>query len=218
MKPQILTLTGPSCAGKSTMEKMLREKHGFVPVISTTTRPMRAGEVDGQSYYFVDRKTFQDMAERGQFVENVEFNGNFYGVSAQEVERVAAYGKPIVLIVEPQGLHQIQDYAIRAGWDVLSVFITNPPQVIARRFMERYTADLALSLGNGVEASGKVVDDYSRRLGIMLDEEVFWQDGCALDTDVLVDSFDESNTQEILDHITSTFYEFCESQDVAWNT
>ena len=37
----IVTLTGPSCAGKSTLEKML-VKLGFSNAISTTTRQPRA--------------------------------------------------------------------------------------------------------------------------------------------------------------------------------
>lgn len=215
MRPNILTLTGPSCAGKSTMEKMLREQYGFVPLISTTTRAPRAGEVDGESYYFIDRAIFQDMAERGQFVENVEFNGNFYGVSAQEIERVAALNKPIVLIVEPQGLDQIHDYAMNTDWNVYSVFVKNPADVIARRFMERYTADFALALGkDGGEASRKVLDTYSKRLGVILDEEVYWEDQCYMTCDLIVDRFDESNTDKVLLNVISEFLDYCEGQQI----
>lgn len=212
MKPNILTLTGPSCAGKSTMEKLLREKHGFVNVISTTTRPMRAGEVDGESYYFVDRATFKDMQERGQLVESVEFNGNFYGVSVQEVERVASYGRPIVLVVEPEGLKQIRQYALVAGWNVFSVFVNNPPSVIARRFLERYTSDFALSLGKGGgEASRKVIDTYSARMGVMLEQEAFWEEACYALVNVNLRRFDESNTDKALTLVTTEFRIFTQA-------
>lgn len=51
MKRTLVTLTGPSCTGKSTVARKLVEL-GFVELISTTTRTPRQGEVEGVHYYF----------------------------------------------------------------------------------------------------------------------------------------------------------------------
>lgn len=197
MKPFIVTITGPSCAGKSTLEKALKER-GFSAVISTTTRPMREGEVNGQSYYFIDKSEFKRLEALGAFVESVQFNGNYYGVTAKEIERVAATGKPIVVIVEPNGLMQIRPFAFNKGWDILSVFVTNPSQVIAARFLDRFTADFAKS-GN----SDKVLADYKRRLGVMMGEEMQWQYDTEQDIDIFIDVFDEETIDSVVEELVT---------------
>jgi guanylate kinase len=51
MNNTLITLTGPSCAGKTTLEDRLI-KAGFDRVISNTTRAPRRGEIDGVHYHF----------------------------------------------------------------------------------------------------------------------------------------------------------------------
>lgn len=202
MTPRILTLTGPSCAGKSTLEKMLKE-HGFANVISTTTRPMREGEVDGQSYYFVSREVFADIDGRGQFVESVEFNGNRYGISVQEIERVAAMGKPIVVVVEPNGLEQLHHYAADEGWTVVSVFVSNPLGVIGERFLQRYTEDLLKAVSTGT--TDKVLDTYQKRIASLLDDELYWEGEIPVHyIDMWVQRFDAFNDQQVIREIIQT--------------
>lgn len=195
--PFIVTLTGPSCAGKSTLEKQLKEA-GFVAVISTTTRPPRAGEVDGQSYYFIDKSEFKRLQDTGYFVETVHFNGNYYGVAAEEIKRVAVDGKPIVVIVEPEGWKQVKAYCITHGWDVCSVFIDNPGEVIAKRFIERMHADLKLS---DLDGANKVIDTYAKRLGVMLKDECWWGEDMGSACDIWLHTFDEKNIEDVVGEI-----------------
>jgi len=187
MKPFIVTLTGPSCAGKSTLEAMLKSE-GFANVISTTTRQPRVGEVDGESYYFVTRDTFRRIADKGGLVEEVAFNGNYYGVGVDEVERVSAQGKPIVVIVEPNGLAQVREYALKHGWDILSILVNNPIPVICERFLRRMTNELAASKSD--EERAKIISTYASRMTVMK-EEWSWRDTC--EVDMTISSFNEHN-------------------------
>ncbi len=107
MEPVIITITGPSCAGKSTLERLLVKRGIAVNAISTTTRPMRTGDVQGESYYFVTREGFEQGLALGNFVEHVEFGGNYYGLSVSEIMRVAERSKPIAVVCEPIGQKQI---------------------------------------------------------------------------------------------------------------
>ena len=51
---RIFCLVGKSCSGKDTLYARILERcPELVPVILHTTRPMRPGEVDGQTYHFV---------------------------------------------------------------------------------------------------------------------------------------------------------------------
>jgi guanylate kinase len=194
MNPFIVTLTGPSCAGKSTLETKLKEA-GFEAVISTTTRPARAGEVDGKSYYFIDKSQFKRLADTDYFVETVNFNGNFYGVSAEEIKRVADKGKPIVVIVEPKGLAQVRAYCQSHGWDICSVFIDNPGDVIGKRFLDRFISD-GMSLG-----FEKAADTYAKRLGVMLKDECWWAEDMGPACDIWLHTFDELNVEDVVGEI-----------------
>ena len=51
---KLITITGPSGAGKDTVARMLSEMSGYKVLCSYTTRPKREGEIDGVEHYFVD--------------------------------------------------------------------------------------------------------------------------------------------------------------------
>lgn len=137
MNKLIMTLTGPSASGKSTLEQMLVDTGVFERAISTTTRKMREGEVQGQAYHFVERDDFEHAVMCGEMVEHVEFAGNLYGLHAIDVNRCFAQGKPVVAVVEPEGCRQISEYARKKGWTHLPVFITNDAPILIERFMAR---------------------------------------------------------------------------------
>ncbi|WP_297478445.1 guanylate kinase [Ferrovum sp.] len=198
----IVTLTGPSCAGKSTLEAMLNER-GFRSVISTTTRPMRAGEVDGKNYYFVDADKFARLNADGKFVEYVNFNGHHYGVTEMEIEASFSKGESVVIVVDPSGQHQIKRFAQSKGWIVYSVFVTNPATIIAKRFMERFTCDMASRSAKDSSKQLEVVKTHSARLGAMMTEERDWivQAATTGRYDMFMTRFDEMNSDSVVDEI-----------------
>lgn len=205
MTPFIVSLTGPSCAGKTTLEKRLKEE-GFVQVISHTTREPRAGEENGKAYHFIDKSEFKRLEATDFFVESVHFNGNYYGVSAQEVQRVAETGAPIVVIVEPEGLKQIRNYCLIHDWNLHSVFIDNPGEVIARRFLERMLADFSMAIGKGGDAAQGVMDTYGKRLGVMLKDECWWEDDVGPLCDTWLTSFNEANIDAVVQDLCDQAY------------
>lgn len=196
--PFIVTLTGPSCAGKSTLEAALK-KHGYESIISTTTRPMRAGEVNGESYYFIPKSAFEADRYNGTYIETVEFNGNLYGASAEEVRRVAEKGKPIVIVVEPWGLEQISNYATKNNWGLFRVFIDNPREVIAERFLTRYVGENHNAMVLRDESLRiKTLQTYSSRLATMMEVETLWKEQAAPFTDLYLPRFDEANIEAVI--------------------
>lgn len=196
----IITLTGPSCAGKTTLEAMLK-KEGFVNVISTTTRPPRAGDVDGETYYFVSREAFVAGLNVGDYVEYVSFGGHFYGVSVKELRRVLAQNKPIVIVCEPVGQRQIQAYCKRAGLDYFSVFLDAQESVMAERFLSRFASDL-IADKNGY--TNQLVETYSRRLTEIMTTERGWSLAARKFEelyDATFDRFDEENADVIVRYL-----------------
>lgn len=105
----IFTITAPSGAGKTSIAQMIQRQGVWDECISHTTRPMRDGEVNGETYYFVFKKEFEEMVTYDEFAEQVEYDGNYYGVSNEEIERVMEKGKHVFIIVEYSGYLQIKE-------------------------------------------------------------------------------------------------------------
>lgn len=128
---KIITITGPTCSGKSTLEKELASR-GYGKIISHTTREPRVGEVDGEAYHFVDKEFFeQDTC----FIEKITFDGNTYGVHASEITRLQAEGfTHIVIVAEPVGVRQIRNWCKTNGIVVQSLFLQQRPEVLYSPF------------------------------------------------------------------------------------
>lgn len=180
MKPIIFTLTGPTCAGKSTLEKLMVNKLGFANLISTTTRKPRAGEIDGIHYYFTTEGKFLGDLHKGKFVEAVSFNGNQYGSSIDEVNRISEMGKPIVVVVEPEGRHRVQSYCRANGIICRSIYVGASQEVIAKRFISRAVDDVLDMVdedvldGTNPDKVLAIKDVLSRRLHSMTTTERAW--------------------------------------------
>ena len=69
-KGKLFVISGASGVGKSTvLGKVMAQREDLRFSVSATTRAPRAGEVDGQSYYFVSKETFLHMIEKNEFLE-----------------------------------------------------------------------------------------------------------------------------------------------------
>jgi len=160
--PLIVTITGPSLSGKTTLARALVKTGFFKELVSHTTRSPRANEVHGLDYYFVQPSVFEEI----EFAEKVEFNGALYGLSVSEIERGFDSGKIPLVVVEPNGCAQIAEVARRKGWNHFKIFVTNPTTVRIKRFIERF-----LKEPDAQAAAPK----YMARLQAMLTEEESWE-------------------------------------------
>jgi len=203
----IITVTGPTCSGKTTLVRHLLQLGGFTEVISTTTRPMRAGEVEGETYYF---KTLDEF-NKCDMIERIDFNGNAYGVSRQELESKFSSGLIPVVIVEPNGLMQINENSQKLGWDVVNVFVDCPEELQYRRFLQRFADDYKRVLAEG-EFFGlnKVLDEYASRLKMISLVEKHWIDMfmtySRTSRSIYVESYQKDNEQETIEKIQNKLY------------
>lgn len=189
----LLTITGPSLTGKSTLESLL-VKSGFKNLISTTTRAMREGEENGKHYYFVSQKEFDEIKNNNGFVESISFDGNSYGMSKKEVENAFASGMPAIIVCEPSGAIQVKEFAEQQGWNTLKVFINNPKDLLIERFLDRFKND------------GKATSQrYANRLLNMLTvEQTEWIEPAyskKVFYNKIFDSFTPSNQNDVVGEI-----------------
>lgn len=68
---KIFCIIGKSSTGKDTIFQRLldREDLGMRQIVSYTTRPIRAGEVDGIEYHFCSKEEKEDLQKAGKVVE-----------------------------------------------------------------------------------------------------------------------------------------------------
>ena len=102
--------------------------------MSATTRSPRQGEQHGVDYYFYSREQFQELCDRGEFLEWAEFAGNCYGTPiAPVLERLEA-GEDILLEIELQGARQVMQRCPQA----YKIFISPPSlEELERRLRDR---------------------------------------------------------------------------------
>ena len=136
-KGSLLIISAPSGAGKDTLIKRILEiRPEIVLSVSATTREPRKGETDGVSYYFVTHERFQDMIERGEFLEHAEYVGEHYGTPSKPIFEHIRNGKKVLLEIEVQGAKQIM--ALEP--DAVSIFIAPPNmEELERRLRRRGT-------------------------------------------------------------------------------
>ena len=63
--------------------------HLFQLSVSYTTRHPRKEDKDGVTYFFVSKEKFKEEIENNNFIEFVEFSGNFYGTNKEQVEKIS---------------------------------------------------------------------------------------------------------------------------------
>lgn len=73
---KLIVLMGKSASGKDTIYKLLQEDKSLnmKQLVPYTTRPMRAGEVDGEAYHFVTEERFKELLQRGRVIEHRAYN------------------------------------------------------------------------------------------------------------------------------------------------
>lgn len=176
----IVTITGPSGAGKTTLVRRLLATTLFSEIVSHTTRPMRSGEVDGVDYYFVSPEVFVTT----DFVESVKFGDFEYGVSSREALKCQSTGKIPVVIVEPNGAGQVSRYCAHLKWGHFAVFVSNSAEEILRRLLVRFKQD-----ENATE------ENYAKRILNLIETELAWDE--AFDYDVSYPAYNERTDSQI---------------------
>ena len=70
---KIFVLIGPSCSGKDTILKSIKENTDLIPLVLYTPRPLRNDEVNGETYNFITRQQYNELRDKGHVLEKREF-------------------------------------------------------------------------------------------------------------------------------------------------
>ena len=134
-KGLLIVISGPSGCGKGTICKELRARHPEIKVsVSTTTREIRAGEVEGRDYRYISKEEFERQVQEGEFLEYARiYSGNYYGTPKKYVKETLMAGDDLILEIDIQGALQVKE-KFEEG-----VFILVPPSMeeLHRRLVQR---------------------------------------------------------------------------------
>ncbi|MBN9564692.1 MAG: guanylate kinase [Alphaproteobacteria bacterium] len=123
-KGLLIVLSSPSGAGKSSLAKALLDTDLNTRLsVSATTRPKRPAEIDGVHYHFITDGTFEDMNQRGEFIETVEMYGKKYGTPLKPILEALESGNDVIFDIDSIGARMIRE---AMGENVVSIFILPP--------------------------------------------------------------------------------------------
>lgn len=136
-KGRVFIISGPSGSGKDSLMKKVFEKAPHIKFsISSITRPMRVGEVEGEKYNFVSRERFEEMIANDELLEHNVFVGNYYGTPKAPVLNAVKEGNDILIEVDVNGAYQIFNKIS----DAVSIFIMPPSlEILKNRLTGRGT-------------------------------------------------------------------------------
>ncbi len=129
-KGRLFIVSGPSGSGKDTILKEVLSKNPDIFFsISSISRPMRAGEVEGDKYHFISKEEFLSLIESNMLLEYNEFCGNYYGSPKAPVMEAINADRDVILEVDVNGAEQVR----RVMPDAVSIFIMPPSYEELRR-------------------------------------------------------------------------------------
>ena len=119
----LTVLTGPSGVGKGTIVRKILESHKDVWLsVSATTRQPRSGEIEGEQYFFLEKKKFKEIIDKEGFLEWASFSNNFYGTPKQVIKEKIEKGTNVLLEIELDGARQIR----KSFPNALQIFLAPP--------------------------------------------------------------------------------------------
>jgi guanylate kinase len=130
----IVIVSGPSGAGEDSIIDGLERLTPIERVITTTTRSPRQGESSGDPYYFISKEEFEIGIEAGRFFEYANhYNGNYYGVTFEEIERVRGSSSVGIWKIDYKGV----ETAKRLMPDIKAIYIGAPLAILEERIRRR---------------------------------------------------------------------------------
>jgi len=137
----LFVVSAPSGAGKTTLVERIRRTPNLFYSVSGTTRPPRAGEIDGQDYRFFSDADFQQRVAKGDFLEHAHVHGDNYGTLREPVLTNLKSGRDVLIDIDTQGASVIRNCGDPVIRDALADVFIMPPDLdeLRRRLLKRGT-------------------------------------------------------------------------------
>ena len=133
----LVILSGVAGAGKDTIKKELMKRMNNVDTLpSYTDRPMREGDVAGQTYNFVTQEEFEEMIKNGELYEYSLHHNHYYGTSRKLLNEKINSGKIIVKDIEVNGTEALVEL-LKNDTKIVTIFLRVPKEELRKRLENR---------------------------------------------------------------------------------
>lgn len=123
---KLIVIVAPSGTGKSTLiAKLQKDFNNLKWSVSSTTRPMRAGEENGRDYFFITIEMFEELIKNDGFIEWAKVHSNYYGTSKKFVDDGLLNGEFLLFDIDVQGCDSIK----KIYDDEAKIIFIEPPSV-----------------------------------------------------------------------------------------
>ena len=126
---KLITIIGPSGAGKDTVALMLYAILGYDVLCSYTTRPMREGEVDGKEHYFVK----ECNVPKSEMIAYTRYGNYEYWTEKKQINGAAIY------VIDEKGLMELMERFPKAK--IISVYVSAKPETLKKRGISEERTD-----------------------------------------------------------------------------
>ncbi len=171
-KGKLIIISAPSGCGKTTIVGCLLQRNkNLIRSISYTTRPPRAGEVNGKDYFFISHDEFLEKKEKDFFLESAEVFGQYYGTSKDFVTDHINQGSNIVLAIDVQGMKQLKK---KAGLNLpmKSIFIMPPSEDVLRKRLEHRNTETETEISKRLDVAREEMKAKSLYDFVVVNNEV----------------------------------------------
>jgi guanylate kinase len=166
----LLVMSSPSGAGKTTLARALVATDPNISMsVSVTTRPRRAGEIDGKDYFFISKERFAAMRDSGELLEWAEVFGNLYGTPRRPVELALAKGRDVLFDIDWQGTQQL---AQAMEDDLVTIFILAPSAEDLRHRLIKRAQDSAAIVAKRMAEASKEISHWPEYDYVIVNDEV----------------------------------------------
>ena len=159
----MICLVGKTASGKDTVKQELL-KQGYESVITTTTRPMRAGEENGVTYHYVSEEDFLKMKDENLFAEYTYYltvHGKWYYGS--QIKHLNDSDNKII-ILNPDGIKTLSESIDLSKWFI--VYLSCSDEVIKQRLDKR--GDDKEEAARRIEADKRDFTDIEKYANIVI--------------------------------------------------
>ena len=208
----LIILSSPSGAGKSTLARRLMTWDPSLAFsVSSTTREMRKGEVDGKDYFFVGESKFKQQVSDGDMLEHAHVFGKFYGSPKGPVESAISMGQDVLFDIDWQGAQQISNSALQKH--VLSIFILPPSILELQRRLEGRGQDTAAIIGKRMQKSWDEISHWSGYDYVLINDDLDATEEKLISI-VATERLRRSQQPGLVDHVRALQSEFETNNDL----
>lgn len=138
---KIFILSGPAGVGKTTVWHKIESACPHIQkIVTTTSRRIREGEIDGIHYHFISREEFENKIHSWDLIEYAIVHTNYYGSTFSELEKIIENNCSPIYIIEPQWMVHLKPILEERWYKVITIFLL-PPSLdeLKNRLHNRWT-------------------------------------------------------------------------------